>query len=890
MMAYRTIETSGPLSPRDGEPHGRAILFGPPISDEIMLRLSRDGASLAGAFAEQVEATPDLIAIRDNGDAFTYRELAWLAGGVVRALRSVHRTRMRRVGILCDHNVKMVAATMGTLAAGLTYVPLDPALPEARLQAITSDCDIDVVLTEAHHVSAAKRFTPISADIICWDSIASEKTPFSPVSREHIAYILYTSGTTGHAKGVIQSNRNALYFALIYSESAGIKVGSNVLMVARAGFDAALMDMFGALLSGATLCLFDVKSRGLTSLPAWVASHRITVWHSTPTILRSVARYLRNAHTESVNVVVLGGEPATRGDAETIQEKFPADCKVINGLGPTESTLALQYVVAADNLKNWSLPIGTPVPGTNATLIEAGSGAYELAITSDFVALGYLNDPVKTQEKFITIGDRRAYLTGDLVQLTEAGEILHVGRRDSQVKIHGVRVEIAEIETILRRHPSIFEAVVVIDTTSGSTELAAYIVSADFSDKQVRSWLALSLPNAMIPKYIINVGSIPYTINGKLDREALRYVTTAPERAVLADKETSPLTQGIRSVWSCLLHHENFTVDDSFFDVGGDSLMALNLLAELEAEHGVTVSPADFFQSPTIGFLLRSTQNPYTPSICIDRSTYGTIRQLKEGSSGVAICFIHPISGSLESYVNLSAHLPNDIAVWGISPNQQKQAEIGDIQTVAAEYIELLPAISLSGAARLVLCGWSYGGIIAFEMARQLDAAAQRPAHVVIIDTMPHLGRRLNGNDREIWRSFAKDFVGHVPDILRSRSSSFWNERFEAQLIKFKEMAIAANSIFFRPELGIWHTEQLFSYYRSAMQARDVYKATPISGSLTAIVAARASTLTRGTAWQRLATTVEVMLIGGSHAGIMRAPLASRTAQALVTQVRKFVG
>ncbi len=456
------------------------------------------------------------------------------------------------------------------------------------------------------------------------------------VPPEAVAYLLYTSGTTGGPKGVMQSHRNVLAHIRAYGNRLEIGPEDRLSMLPNLAFDAAVMDLFGALLNGAELCPYDLRGEGADRLGGFLVRRAVTILHATPTVYRAFAAGLDGAQRfPGVRLVVLGGEEATRRDLEICRRHFGPACRLVNGLGPTESTLALQsFLDPGDECERPGLPVGHPVAGTEVTLLHAAGeqaatwGVGEIVIGSPHLALGYWRAPGRTAEAFVPDPRRsggRRYRTGDLGRLLPDGGIEFCGRRDLQVKIRGVRVEPAEVEALLAAHPAVAQAAVVAYQArpgdSASQRLAAFFTArprpgdaaetgeAGGAEQRapapdaLRELLRARLPAAMVPDLVAALDALPAGPTGKVDRRALMELaarTDRPPATAVFAAPASPTERTLAAIWSELLGIERISRHDDFFDLGGHSLLITRVRSRLEAALGIDLPLAELFAAPTL--------------------------------------------------------------------------------------------------------------------------------------------------------------------------------------------------------------------------------------------------------------------------------------------------
>jgi len=579
--------------------------------------------SIAQRFELQARLHPRNVAIATRDADWTYDALNQAADRVRDALVTQHDLDDARVALLFDASASMIAALVGTLKAGKVYVPLDPAHPKDRLEFLIADAQASVILTDGAHVDLAARLAgalPV-VDVETLAAPASQPPPAYP-SPDSLAYILYTSGSTGTPKGVVQNHRNVLHFIRVYTNNLKIRPSDRLSLLSSYGFDAAVMDIFGALLNGATLVPRNVRDEGLLDLPRWVADHGITIYHSTPTVFRfGFGSGNDGRDLSTVRLVVLGGEETRATDVDLFRGCFSPHCVFVNGLGPTESTVTLQHFIDPTTpLLRPAVPVGFPVEGTEVMLLDAAHrdvAVYgEIAIRSPHVAVGYWQQPELTAAAFLPDpdgGNRRIYLTGDLGRLLPDGSIEFVGRRDLQVKIRGFRVELGEVEAVLSQHPAVREcAVVARKDRTGTARLVAYVLPSDGERPTVeglRAYLKEKLPDTMVPDALVVGESLPLTPNGKLDRHALPEVDeSAIEPGAVVTAPRTPYEEILATLWCEVFGVNAISTHDDFFDLGGHSLLAMRLVSRIRSAFAVDLPLRSLFETPTIAGLSETIQ------------------------------------------------------------------------------------------------------------------------------------------------------------------------------------------------------------------------------------------------------------------------------------------
>ena len=584
-------------------------------------------------FQQTAERHPDQPAIVTSAGSVSYAELAdrveRMAGGLVNELGEPVAgapTGQPVVGLLFDPGAEMVTSVLAALRAGVIYVPLDPRHPDDRLRTLLADAGAAALLCDT---AQEHRAAVLSADTEIRRLVAGRldgpALPRPAENGDRAAYILYTSGSTGTPKGVLQSAANLARFAREWVRWTGLGLDDRVAWTAPLAHDASIPDLFGTLLAGATLlpwALSDARSLGaLTSL---FETRRITVWHTVPTVLRRWLTSLPANRSDTgentpagdrqpvtcagLRWLILGGEAVVEGDLERARHHLPrASLGIV--YGQSESTLGALWCEEPGSRRR-PITLGHPLPGSQLLLVddeglevgELGNG--EVVVASPHVALGYWRDDELTRTRFVEDPEHgRLLFTGDLGRLTAEGEIVFVGRRDHQVKIRGTRVEPAEVESALVRHPAV-ETAVVVARRGADHELAlhAFWVGAA-PTPALGAFLRRRLPEAMIPSFFHRLDELPVLANGKIDRRALalRPLETTGD----ATPPEGPTERSLAVVWGELLGRQVIGRGADFFDLGGHSLAVLDLLTRIHRSLGVELTVREVVDHPTLAALAR---------------------------------------------------------------------------------------------------------------------------------------------------------------------------------------------------------------------------------------------------------------------------------------------
>ncbi len=720
----------------------------PPRPDDAAL--GAEAADLDVSIAEAFEAVarhmPDNLAVACAGREVGYRELDEMANAVAMAIldavdeSALASPEQPNVALFMGHDATMVAAVLGTLKAGFTCVPIDPAHPAARTSAIIADSEPILIVTDGEHLPSARA---LAGEIPVVDAGAAASNPLAarplhgrPVGPGSSAYILYTSGSTGAPKGVLQCQGNVVWCARTHGRVMGLRPADRLSLIPKYTFDAGVVDIFSGLLHGASLHLIDTAALGSVGLGKLLERERITIYHSVPTIFRLLASEGTEADLSSVRLVILGGEAVRNSDLEQFKLRFADDCLFVNLHGATEVSVACHYIADSTTpTAGLSVPIGWPMDGIDVVLLGVDGKPTEirgeLAIRSPRVAAGYWRQPELTDRAFRSDGNGgRIYRTGDIALRRTDGSIEYLGRRDLQVKIHGIRIEIEEIESALVAHPNVRQcAVTVARATDGGATLVAHVVPVSDPAPTVtglREFMARRLPEAMVPNRFRFADSLPTTPTGKTDRRSLASLEVAAYIEEDAEPLDEELVARLTAIWSSVLGVK-VKPRDSFFELGGHSLLAVRLLDRVLRETGHQVPLATLLENPTVAHQAELIRRGDW-----DRAGKPVVVQA-QGTR--APLFVVAGAGSRILYMHaLSRRLGSDQPMYVLNEYLRREDGTGytDVPELAAWYIKTMRSVQPAGPYQLL--GYSYGGHVAFEMGRQLVAAGEKVGLLVIID------------------------------------------------------------------------------------------------------------------------------------------------------------
>lgn len=573
------------------------------------------GETIQGLFEAQAERTPDALAVLTREGTWTYSDLDARANRLSRHLRTLGVGQETLVGIHVERSLEMIVGLLGILKAGGAYVPLDPGYPLERVAFMLEDTRAPVLLTLER---LAERLPTSWAQLVCldadWDGIAGlSASPLPSVgSPSSLAYVMYTSGSTGQPKGVAIPHRGVLRLVR-GTDYASMGPSETFLQLAPLSFDASTFEIWAPLLNGGRLAIAASGTPSLQEIGEELRRHQVTTLWLTAALFHLMVDE-RPEDLRGLRQLLAGGDALSVPHVRRFLREVP-DCRLINGYGPTESTtFAACHTVRSLAGDALSVPIGRPIAETEIRILDsagvpAGPGiAGEIHVGGQGLARGYWKQPALTQERFIPDpldpgGEARLYRSGDLGRFLPDGTIEFLGRIDRQVKIRGFRVELEEIEATLRRHPDIREvAVLAEEGSAGVKRLIAYAVvnpESSTSDEQILRSVADRLPDYMVPFRLVRLLALPLSANGKIDRSALP-ARAAATREGRVEPPDSSVERQIAAIWEAVLDVSEVGRDENFFDLGGDSLLAVEVHSKLARELRIELGITDLFEHPTI--------------------------------------------------------------------------------------------------------------------------------------------------------------------------------------------------------------------------------------------------------------------------------------------------
>jgi amino acid adenylation domain-containing protein len=719
-------------------------------------------------FEQQVQKTPDTVAVVFEDQQLTYGELNARANRLARYLRSKGVGIETPVGMCLERSQELIITILGILKAGGTYVPLDAEYPTKRLEQMLADSCIKHLVTESAFLGKLPETDRLD---ICIDTdanpIAGEKPEHLGIEIDsmHLAYIIFTSGSTGQPKGVMIEHRSATNLLLDMADRLSVTHEDRLLSVTTPTFDISVLEFFVPLVTGGSVEIASkIAVRDPRELIERLDANSITWMQSTPS--RWDLLFDSGWKGDKRLKVLSGGEPLN----DTLANRIRTSCFGLwNVYGPTETTVWSTGIESHAGEK--SCCIGRPIANTQIYILDANRAlvpigvAGELCIGGDGLARGYLNRPDLTAERFVTNPysqdpHSRLYRTGDLCRWRADGNIEYLGRIDHQVKLRGFRIELGEIESTLVRHPAIAQCVVILrEDRPGDKRLVAYYTAAGEllpSVAQLREHLGASLPEYMIPSAFVLLDALPLTPSGKIDRRALPAVEL---KNIGTEDQYTPARNGIEEqlvqIWQEILGIERIGIHDNFFALGGHSLLAVQLFHAIHERFQKFLPISLVFQRGSIAQIATFIDQ------AIEGSPIARVVRLAQAHTGPKLIVMPGLNGQLLYSLKLVEHLKQRFDICGLEPNLSREylETFGDFRRLANEYLKIILAHQPSGPFNFV--GYSYGGFLGYEIARQLQQLGHRVDFVGVIDTGPDPGS--SSKDFRSLAKYAMQVLGNLP-------------------------------------------------------------------------------------------------------------------------------
>ncbi|MBE9213160.1 amino acid adenylation domain-containing protein [Plectonema cf. radiosum LEGE 06105] len=704
-------------------------------------------ATLHQLFEQQVEQTPDSLALISESEELTYRQLNHRVNQLAHYLQNQGVTKDTLIALCLERSIDMVVGILAIIKTGGAYIPLDSSYPESRLNFMLADSQASLLITK-HEI--LEKISLSSAKTICLDihkeKIAQEslENPISISETDNLAYIIYTSGSTGTPKGVLGTHRGTVNGLHWLWKTYPFSQGEVCCQKTAISFVDSVWEIFAPLLQGVpTVIISNATVLDLQLFIETLAHHKVTRIILVPSLLRLLLDNYSHLlqKLSQLKLWITSGEAISVKLVQSFQELMP-EVKLINLYGSSEvSANATHYDTSLLQNQAHSVPIGHPIDNTqiyvlNRDLQPTPVGVVgELYVGGDGLAKGYLHRRELTQERFINnpfIPGNKLYKTGDLVRYLKDGNLEYFGRHDEQVKIRGFRVELGEIATVITQHPDVQESVVIArnDVQQNQCLIAYIVTSKQDIAAQLLPYLQHKLLSYMVPSAFVVMDALPLSPNGKVDKRALannEIIRQNTNKSFVAPRNFTELA--LVKIWGNLLNTNPIGVTDNFFELGGHSFLAVRLMAQIQDRFGHNLPLSTLFENPTIEKLATIVSQP-------SRQKSGSpLVAINSSGSKIPFFCIHGAGGGITHYFNLSRRLGEDYPFYALEDNvEQDKPEIISVEETATRYLQEIRKVQPNDP--LLLGGHCYGGVLAFEMAQQLQKQGQTVGLVVVIDAI----------------------------------------------------------------------------------------------------------------------------------------------------------
>ncbi|MEW6510866.1 MAG: amino acid adenylation domain-containing protein [Bacteroidota bacterium] len=887
------------------------------LSSAIRPRFARTPQPIHELFDAQVSRLPRAVAIEQGKRSVSYAELQRWSRRIAARLRAEGVHPEMTVGVCMNRSPEMVAVLLGILRAGGAYVPVDPDVPQERIRFVLEDAHARLVLTQARYAPVLSGLHAVTLIVQPEaEGLADPPAEFQDpsIGAETLAYVMYTSGSTGVPKGVEVTHGALASHCVECRDFYGLHNNDRVLQFASLSADVSLEQILPPLVSGAAVVLREQELLAPEELRRYILNAGLTVVNLPTSYWHQVAEEWANAATPvrfpRLRLVIVGGEAMLPQALMMWHRTTLSNVRLLNAYGPTETTItAATFEIpartqgAGEGVLQVRIPIGKARGERTLLVLDGNLQPVPVGITGELfiggpcLARGYLGRPEQTSEMFIADpfapGEgRRLYRTGDLARLLPGGDIEFIGRRDSQVKIRGFRVELGEVEAVLAQCAGVREcAVAALNDVSEGNRLVAYVVPSpqgSATASSVREYLMGRVPSYMVPSSVVLLDGLPLTPNGKVDRRSLPVPAPAGgsgERTIKAPRDI--LEKQLANIWERLFNTRPIGVRDNFFELGGHSLLAVRLFSEVEKLTGQNLPLVTLFQAPTIEALAGVLRNKGW------QAHWSSLVPIRAGGSKPPFYCVHGVGGNILEFEHFSRYFDPDRPLYGLQAQglDGKRPRHTSVEEMAAHYVREIREFQPTGP--YYLGGSSFGGMVAFEMARRLTADGQRVGLLALFDTnapgyprylpaitafrkrLDHLRFRVELH----WSNIRVAEPAIRREYLRAKTERFIRQYRAKGRRKLLTMVRRVQEIFL--PRAIRHVKQ------GGHQANRMYEPKPYAGKITLFRATEQPygiILDRTNGWAPFAAGgIDVHDIPGHHGAIMREPRAKILVQTLMT-------
>jgi len=842
-------------------------------------------------FEQQAQVTPKAIAVKYKGQQLTYKQLNQKSEKLAIYLQQQGVKPDNLVGICIERSVDMVVAVLAVLKAGAAYLPMASSNATDRIGYMLEDAEVKLLLTQSSLLSKLSDLTATKYQALAidsnWETLVPRRAALThSVKPKNLAYVIYTSGSTGQPKGVMVEHQALVNLSYAMIDLYAITGQDRILQFASLSFDMSVEEIFPYLIAGAGIVIREERDIEAHNFYKQVMSNQITILNIPPlfySVIDTLSEEEKQKLFNQVRVVSLGGEALPENIVTALRVY---NVKIFNAYGPTECTV---NAAIADLSDNQSLSIGKPlqntqlyVLGQDLKLSPVGIGG-ELYIAGSGLARGYLNRPELTAERFVANpfaddSTAKMYKTGDVVRWLDNGNLQFIGRADNQVKIRGFRVELGEIENLLLSHPQIEAAVVMTKALKNTQQLISYYTTVDakaIETDDLKAFLQQKLPDYMIPVALQHLEVLPVTPNGKVDKNTLkkRKIDLTNGQGYIAPE--SDIEQQLAKIWEELLEIRQVGMNDNFFDLGGHSLLVVQLTNRINKEiESAELNVADIFKYPTMKRLL----NHINVDTGIAKQALSPhIISLDVSSPN----FIIPgMPGRSDGYYQLAEAITNDGETYGLQMQGYSNDEPATrVEDMAAHNIALIQQVKPEG--KINLYAHSYGGTVVYEMLRQLERTPIQVGEIVLIDSGVYIKQdEITPAAAWIFCNFILTSAGLNPrksedkikQLLDDKPYEEWNQSL-AELLKQAGALVELDDF-----MTLWDVTE------KALTANYTLPKRKLNYNITLVIAEQSQRWLKPRTWNKYYQQVKVIRAKGDHLSVVAEPSCSDWMQQLSGQ------
>ena len=846
-------------------------------------------------FYEHVEANPETPALQDNFNGMSYADLDCVSNQLASVFQKKIKTTSKIIAVLLDKNNSLFSSILGIHKMGCAYLPINEDAIQ-QLQFILKDADVDGIVSEKKYTKYFKNTTiPIVYIDKVKDGINSESSAklSQKVNINDLAYVIYTSGSTGKPKGVQVAHKQLANYSTAVWKRINLPKGTRCATVTSISTDLGNTQIFPVLAGGGTIDIIDKETATNPILfGEYMSKNKVDTIKIVPSHLASLLAGTENANILPRKALVLGGEKPSYNLLRKVRELSP-NLRIINHYGPTETTIGILTHEIIDIAENLNIPIGKPLEGNKVLICnldgsETPSGIIgEITVIGNNVSRGYIgNEDLNEKRNFFLIEGQPAYKTGDLGKINTEGDIEIIGRKDRQVKVRGFRIELDALQNIAKTIDGIKEAVVLLKNDS----LCFYVYCLENTSIAIISEsLKTKLPAYLWPFTVTILNEFPILGNGKIDYKKLSKIDSVnlemAKNEIQAPRDEVELD--LLAIWKKVLKIEYLGINDNFFDVGGHSLMAIELIARINKTYSTNFQIGILFEHNSINSIakqirLSNSTKPLTSS---------SIVLLNKGTSKSNLFIVHPAGGDVFAYYELASRISKDVNVYGLQSEAGKK-DVDSIEEMASNYLQDIAAID----GNHFFAGWSMGALVAFEMAFQYKKKTNKERPVIILDQIaPAINIELETYEDEVDRLvlFASK-IEHLVNNKLNISKEILNgknatERSEIFLKEFKKNNMVPADL---------QVDQFHGFLEKMIHHNEIttlYKGNNYTGPVT-LVKAKESTFISNEfedsidyGWSNYTQKdINIEEVKGNHITMMRHPNIDLTAKIISTQILKI--